>query len=78
MEKTDVNETLEIMVRSTILDRPRLLMIDPEYIEFYDQDRASKAPTRFLKMQTEGLRYDPALSPPIPRRAAGGFAGRQP
>jgi hypothetical protein len=45
------------MVRSTILDRPRLLTIDPEYMEFDDQDRVSEAPTRFLRAEIEALRY---------------------
>jgi hypothetical protein len=57
MDKTYAGEKLEFMVRSTILDRPRLLVIDPEYIEFDDQDRVSEAPTRFLKTEIEGLRY---------------------
>jgi len=57
MQKTDISEKLEIMVRSTILDRPRLLVIDPEYIEFDAQDRVSEVPTRFLKTEIEGLRY---------------------
>jgi len=57
MEKTDTNEKLEFMVRSTILDRPRLLVIDKDYIEFDDQDRVSEVPTRFSKTEIEGLRY---------------------
>jgi hypothetical protein len=57
MEKTDSHEKLEFVVRSTILDRPRLLVIDPEYIEFDDQDRISEVSTLFLKTEIEGLRY---------------------
>ena len=57
MEKRDSNEKLEFTVRSTILDRPRLLVIDPQYIEFDDKDRMSEAPTRFLTTEIEGLRY---------------------
>jgi hypothetical protein len=57
MEKIDNSEKLEFMVRSTILDRPRLLVLDPEFIEFDDQDRISEASTRFLKTEIEGLRY---------------------
>jgi hypothetical protein len=44
-------------VRSSILDRSRLLELNPEYIEFDDQDHVSKAPTRFLKTDIEGIRY---------------------
>ena len=54
MQNTDDKEKLEFMVRSTVLDRPRLLVIDPEYIAFDDQDRVSEAPTRFLKTEIEG------------------------
>jgi hypothetical protein len=57
MEKMNSNEKLEFMVRSTILDRPRLLVVDPDYIEFDDQDRKSAAPTRFSKKEIQGLRY---------------------
>ena len=51
------NEKLEFIVRSTILDRPRLFVIHPEYLEFDDQDRVSDGPTRFSKTEIEGLRY---------------------
>lgn len=51
------NEKLEFMVRSTIMDRPRSLVIDPEFIEFDDQDQVSKAPTHFLRSEIEGIRY---------------------
>jgi hypothetical protein len=57
MEKIENSETMEFMVRSTILDRPRFLRIDPEFVEFDDQDQVSKAPTRFLRTEIEGLRY---------------------
>jgi hypothetical protein len=57
MEKVDGKERLEFMVRSTILDRPRQLVIDQEYLEFNDQDLVSQPPTRFLKTEIEGLRY---------------------
>jgi len=57
MEKTDTAEKLELMVRSTILDRPRLLVIGQDYIEFDGQDRVSEAPTRFSKTAIEGFRY---------------------
>jgi hypothetical protein len=57
MEKVNVGAQLEYMIRSTILDRSRLLVIDPDYIEFDDQDRVSAAPTRFKKSEIEALRY---------------------
>src|ERR1700722_9985529 len=57
MEKANSSEKLEFMVRSTILDRSRLLVIDPQYMEFDDQDMASTPPTRFEKTDIEGLRY---------------------
>jgi hypothetical protein len=50
-------EKLEFMVRSWILDRKRLLVIDPEYIEFDNQDQVSQDQTRFLRADIEGLRY---------------------
>jgi hypothetical protein len=57
MEKKETKEKLKFMVRSTILDRRRLLVIDSEYIEFDDQDRLSEAPTRFVKTDIDSLRY---------------------
>jgi hypothetical protein len=57
MGKTDPKPTLEFMIKSTIMDRQRLLVVDPEYLEFDDQDRMSELPTRFLKAEIEGLRY---------------------
>lgn len=51
------NRSLEFMVRSSILDRPRRLVIDPEFVEFDDKDLVSAAPTRFLKNEIEGVRY---------------------
>lgn len=57
MEKVNSGEKLKYMVRSSILDRSRLLVIDPEYIEFDDQDLVSATPTRFQKSEIEGLRY---------------------
>ena len=50
-------EKQELMVRSSVLSRTRLLVIDPEYMEFDDQDRVSEAPTRFRRADIEGLRY---------------------
>ena len=57
MENASTNERLEFIVRSTILDRLRLLTIDSEYFEFDDKDRVSEASTRFLKADIATLRY---------------------
>jgi hypothetical protein len=57
MENASSNERLEFIVRSTILDRPRLLTINREYFEFDDKERVSEAPTRFLKADIAALRY---------------------
>jgi hypothetical protein len=57
MERVNNQGKLEYTVRSTILDRSRLLVIDPEYIEFDDQNLVSATPTRFQKSEIEGLRY---------------------
>jgi len=57
MENANRNERLEFIVRSTILDRPRLLIIDREYLEFDDKDRVSEMSTRFLKTDLAALRY---------------------
>ena len=51
------NERLEFIVRSTILDRPRLLTINREYFEFDDKERVSEAPTIFSKADIAALRY---------------------
>jgi hypothetical protein len=57
MEKFGIPKKQEFLVRSTILDRPRLLVIDPQFVEFDDQDRESEPPTKFLTTEIEGLRY---------------------
>src|ERR1700744_2508321 len=57
MENTESKEKLKFMVRSTIMDRPHSLVIDPEFIVFDDRDQLSKAPTQFLKSEIEGVRY---------------------
>ena len=57
MEKVDINEKLEFMVRSSVMDRARLLVIAPTYLEFDDQDILSAPPTRLLKTEIEALRY---------------------
>lgn len=50
-------EKLEYMVRSTILDRPRRLVIDPEFIEFDDHELVSEPPTRFPKAEIDASKY---------------------
>jgi hypothetical protein len=50
-------EKLEFVLRSSIFDRPRQLVLDSQYLEFDDNDRASSAPTRFLKEEIEGVRF---------------------
>lgn len=51
------SQTLELRIKSTILDRNRQLLLDPEYIQFDDQDKVSEPPTRFLTEEIEGFRY---------------------
>lgn len=50
-------EQLEFIVRSTIMDRPRQIVVDAEYLSFDDKNRVSDVPTRFLRTEIEGLRY---------------------
>jgi hypothetical protein len=57
MGAANTKTRLEFMVRSTILDRQRKLVIDPEYLEFDDQDKVSGGPTRFARDSIEGLLY---------------------
>jgi hypothetical protein len=54
---TQQNEKVEFIIRSTIFDRPRRLTLDPEYLEFDDNDLASSSPTKFFKEDVESLRY---------------------
>jgi len=57
MDPKSGTPTLEVMIRSTILDRPRQLILDPDYIQFDDQDKVSEPPTRIAAEEIEGLRY---------------------
>jgi hypothetical protein len=50
-------EKLEIVIKSSVLDRPRILMIDPEYLSFDDNDLANSESTRFEKEDIIGIRY---------------------
>ncbi|MES1249629.1 MAG: hypothetical protein ABUL46_03050 [Chitinophaga rupis] len=50
-------ERSEFTVKTSIFDRPRSLTLDPEYLEFDDNDQASSIPTRFLKNNIEAFRY---------------------
>jgi len=51
------NEKLEFLIKSSIFDRPRALVLLPEYLEFDDNDLASSIPTKFLKEDIEAFRY---------------------
>ena len=48
---------LDFVLRSSIFDRPRKLVLDPLYLEFDDNDLASSTPTKFLKEEIEGIRF---------------------
>jgi len=52
-----MSEPLEFMLKSSIFDRSRKLTLDPEYLEFDDNDRMDGAPTRFEKSEVEGIKY---------------------
>jgi len=57
MTHPENTSNLEFTLRSTILDRPRKLILNPQYIEFDDQNKASEPPTRFLIGEIEAFRY---------------------
>ena len=48
---------VEFRVKSSIFDRSRLLTLDPEYLEFDDNDLGSALPVRFLKEEIEGIKF---------------------
>jgi len=48
---------LDFILKSSILDRPRQLVLDPLYLEFDDNNLASSTPTKFLKEEIEGIRF---------------------
>ena len=48
---------IEFTVKSSIFDRTRQLTIDPEYLEFDDNDLGSSLPVRFSKEEIEGIKY---------------------
>lgn len=57
MDTSDPNTRLELTIRSSMLDRPRRLVIEPEYLEFDDKDAISEEPTRFDRLEIASLRY---------------------
>src|ERR1700733_763618 len=48
---------IEFSVKSSIFDRTRQLTIDPEYLEFDDNDLGSSLAVKFLKGEIEGIKY---------------------
>ena len=48
---------LEYVLKSSIFDRPRQLVLDPLYLEFDDNNMVSSLPTKFLKEEIEGIRF---------------------
>src|SRR5882757_58301 len=48
---------LDFVLKSTIFDRPRQLVLDPLYLEFDDNNLASATPTKFHKEEIEGIRF---------------------
>jgi hypothetical protein len=48
---------VEFTVKSSIFDRSRQLKLDPQYLEFDDNDLGSSLPVRFLKEEIEGIKY---------------------
>lgn len=52
-----MSERLEVSIRSSIMDRERRLIIDPDFIEFDDKDLKATPSTRFEKGDIVGIRY---------------------
>jgi hypothetical protein len=52
-----IQETLQLTIKSSILDRTRQLTISRTYLEFDDRSSVGSEPTRFLKEEIEGFRY---------------------
>ena len=52
-----MSQPLEIKVKSSILDRDRTLIIDPEYIEFDDKDLKESKPARIAKSDITGFKF---------------------
>ena len=48
---------LDFILRSSIFDRPRQLVLDPFYLEFDDNNLASSDPTKFHKEEIAGIRF---------------------
>ena len=50
-------QSIQLKIKSSILDRDRLLTIHPDYIEFDDKDLLTAIPTRFNKSEIIGWRH---------------------
>ena len=48
---------MQLIVKPSIFDRPRPLVIDPNFIEFDDTELINTKPTKFLKEELTGIRY---------------------
>ena len=48
---------LDFVLKSSIFDRPRQLVLAPLYLEFDDNNLVSSTPTKFLKEEIEGIRF---------------------
>src|SRR5580692_7301340 len=44
-------------LKSSIINRERILTLDPAYLEYDDNDHISSPPTKFEKEDVEGIRY---------------------
>ena len=52
-----MNQTLQLLIKSSILDRERQLTIDNDFIEFDNKDLVSDSPTKLLKPNIAGVRH---------------------
>lgn len=52
-----MSQAMQLYLKSSFLDRRRQLVLDPDYIEFDDNDVVSAIPTRFEKMEIVSFRY---------------------
>jgi len=48
---------LEIKIKSSIFDRDRILILNPEYIQFDDKDLKEAKPTTIVKTEISGFRF---------------------
>jgi hypothetical protein len=52
-----MNNSLEVTIKSSILDRDRKLSLKEEFIEFEDKDLIGASPTRLVKSELSEFRY---------------------